>query len=165
MPLSKITPFLWFHNEALEAAEFYTSIFDNSRILSPAHKYPETGTEMHGQKAGSVMTVEFELNGLKFVALNGGPHFTFNEAVSFVIDCNNQEEVDYYWEKLGAGGDEKRQQCGWLADKFGLSWQVVPSILPKLLGDSDRPKAERAMGAMMKMKKLDIAELQKAFDG
>ena len=159
-----ITPCLWFDTEAEEAARFYTGIFKNSSIRTIT-RYPEAGQEVHGKPAGTVLTVEFELNGQPFTALNGGPHFTFNEAVSFQIMCRTQEEVDYYWKRLGEGGDPNAQQCGWLKDKYGLSWQVVPTGMVEMLNDPDREKANRAMEAMLKMKKLDIAELQRAFEG
>jgi predicted 3-demethylubiquinone-9 3-methyltransferase (glyoxalase superfamily) len=159
-----ITPCLWFDNQAEEAAKFYTGIFKNSKI-GKISRYTEVGREVHGQPAGKVMTVEFDLNGQPFTALNGGPQFKFNEAISFQIMCRDQEEVDYYWNKLGQGGDPNAQQCGWLKDKYGLSWQVVPTALVELLGDPDREKSGRAMEAMLKMKKLDIAELERAFEG
>ncbi|HET9464276.1 MAG TPA: VOC family protein, partial [Gemmatimonadales bacterium] len=142
----------------------YTGIFKNSSIRTIT-RYPEAGQEVHGKPAGTVLTVEFELNGQPFTALNGGPHFTFNEAVSFQIMCRTQEEVDYYWKRLGEGGDPNAQQCGWLKDKYGLSWQVVPTGMVEMLNDPDREKANRAMEAMLKMKKLDIAELERAFEG
>src|SRR5712675_521265 len=152
---SKIAPCLWFDNQAEEAALFYTSVFKNSKITAITH-YAEAGKEIHGKPAGSVLTVAFELDGQSFTALNGGPVFKFNEAVSLQIECGDQKEVDYYWEKLKEGGDPNAQQCGWLKDKYGLSWQVVPKILPKLISDPDRAKSERAFAAMMNMKKLDI---------
>jgi predicted 3-demethylubiquinone-9 3-methyltransferase (glyoxalase superfamily) len=155
VPIQLITPFLWFDNQAEEAANFYASIFPDSKIVKVV-RYGETGPG----PAGSVMTVEFQLQGQTFVALNGGPHFTFTEAVSFVVNCQTQEEVDAYWEKLAAGGAEV--QCGWLKDKYGLSWQIVPTILPELLSDPDRQKAERVMKAILAMKKLDIQALKKA---
>jgi predicted 3-demethylubiquinone-9 3-methyltransferase (glyoxalase superfamily) len=161
---TKISPFLWFDHQAENAARFYTTIFKNSKIVALS-RYPEAGRDIHGQPSGSVMTVAFELDGHPFTALNGGPVFTFNEAVSFQIDCATQEEVDYYWERLAEGGDPKAQQCGWLKDKFGLSWQVVHRILPELLSDSDTAKSQRAFQAMMQMKKLDIEGLQRAFAG
>jgi predicted 3-demethylubiquinone-9 3-methyltransferase (glyoxalase superfamily) len=164
LALNKITPCLWFDGRAEEAAQFYTSIFQNSKILKTSH-FGEAGQEIHGQKPGSVMTVVFELDGLSFTALNGGPMFKFTEAISFQVDCATQQEVDYYWEKLSAGGDPASQQCGWLKDKFGVSWQVVPRVLPDLIGGPDAAKAQRAFAAMLKMKKLDIAELQKAQAG
>jgi predicted 3-demethylubiquinone-9 3-methyltransferase (glyoxalase superfamily) len=159
-----ITPCLWFDSQAEEAARFYTGIFKNSQIHAMT-RYSEAGREVHGRPAGTVMTVEFELNGQTFTALNGGPHFKFNEAISFQIMCRNQEEVDYYWKRLGEGGDPNAQQCGWLKDKYGLSWQVVPTGMVEMLNDPNREKADRAMEAMLKMKKLDIAELQRAFEG
>ena len=162
--MQKIIPHLWFDKEAEEAVNFYVGIFKDSKILSTSH-YGEAGQEIHGQKPGTVMTVEFELNGQRFQALNGGPIFKFNEAVSFVIDCEDQAEVDYYWEKLGEGGDPAAQQCGWIKDKYGLSWQVVPRQLGELMSDPDRAKADRTMAAIFKMKKLDVAELQRAHDG
>ena len=161
---SKISPFLWFDTQAEEAANFYTGIFPNSKI-NVVTRYPDAGKEHHGKEAGSVMVVSFELDGQTFSALNGGPMFQFSCAVSFVVECETQEELDHYWEKLGAGGDPSAQQCGWLADKFGLSWQIVPKILPDLVADAGSPGAQRAMGAMMQMKKIDIAALQKAYDG
>lgn len=160
----KISPFLWFAHEAEQAVRFYTGIFPDSKI-GEITRYTEVGREQHGQEPGTVMVVSFELCGQPFSALNGGPIFKFSEAVSFVIDCGTQEEVDHYWSRLSEGGDPECQQCGWLKDKFGLSWQIVPTILPKLLSDPDRKRADRAMAAMMGMKKLDIAALQKAADG
>lgn len=160
----KIAPCLWFENQAEEAAKFYTSIFKNAKITETSY-YGEAGKEQHGMPPGSVLMVSFELNGQTFRALNGGPAFHFNEAISFQIDCEDQAEVDYYWEKLKEGGDPDAQQCSWLKDKYGVSWQVVPKIMLKFLTDPDTVKSQRAMAAMMKMKKLDIATLQKAFDG
>jgi predicted 3-demethylubiquinone-9 3-methyltransferase (glyoxalase superfamily) len=160
----KITPCLWFDSQAEEAVEFYTGIFRNSRILNIS-RYGEAGREMHGKPAGSVMTIAFELDGQAFTALNGGPTFKFNEAISFQVDCETKEEVDYYWEKLSEGGDEKAQQCGWLKDKFGASWQIIPSILPKMMSDPDREKSGRVMEAMLRMKKIDIDELVRAYAG
>ena len=154
--MPKITPFLWFDNSAEQAAQFYTSIFRNSKILQTS-RYPEGAP---GPK-GSVMTVKFELNGQEFIALNGGPHFKFNEAISFVVDCETQKEIDEYWEKLTSGGG-KEVQCGWLKDKYGLSWQIVPAALGQLMADKDPKKAKRVMQAMMKMVKLDIEALKKA---
>ncbi len=159
-----ITPCLWFDTQAEEAARYYTGIFANSRIVSIT-RYSDAGREVHGRPAGSVMTVEFELNGQPFTALNGGPHFKFNEAVSFQIMCRDQEEVDHYWNRLTAGGDPSAQQCGWLKDKYGLSWQVVPTALIEMISDPDREKSDRAMEAMLKMKKLDIEALERAFEG
>ena len=159
MAKQKITPFLWFDTQAEEAMKFYTSVFKNSKVGTIA-RYGETGPG----PAGSVMTATFELEGQEFIALNAGPHIKFNEAISFVIDCETQEEVDYYWEKLTTDGGEE-SQCGWLKDKFGLSWQVTPSMLGKLYGSGNPEKSQRMMQAMMKMKKLDIVALQKAYDG
>jgi len=160
----KIAPCLWFDNQAEEAAKFYASIFRNSKIVSVA-RYPEAGQETHGRPAGSVMTVEFELEGVRFTALNGGPVFTFNEAISMQVICDSQQEVDSFWEKLSKGGDPAAQQCGWLKDKYGLSWQIVPKVLPELLKDHQSGKAQRAMSAMLRMKKIDIAELERAVRG
>ncbi|MFO1022801.1 MAG: VOC family protein [Planctomycetales bacterium] len=151
MTIQKITPFLWFDGQAEEAARFYTSIFPNSKILNVVRQ--------GGGESSPVMTVQFELEGLRFVGLNGGPHFKFTEAVSFVVNCKDQDEVDFYWERLSAGGAES--QCGWLKDKFGLSWQIVPTILPELLSG---PKAGSVMQALMTMVKLDIKALQAAAD-
>jgi predicted 3-demethylubiquinone-9 3-methyltransferase (glyoxalase superfamily) len=159
-----ITPCLWFDTQAEEAARYYTSIFKNSK-LGNISRYDEAGHDVHGKPAGSVLTVEFELNGQRFTALNGGPHFKFNEAVSFQIMCESQEEVDYYWNKLSEGGDPKAQQCGWLKDKFGLSWQVIPTEMIQMLSDKDREKRSRAMEAMLQMKKLDVRELRRAYEG
>ena len=158
---SRISPCLWFDDQAEEAARFYTSVFKNAKIVRTSH-YTEAGREVHGRPPGSVMTVDFELDGLAFTALNGGPHFKFNEALSLQVNCDSQEEIDYYWEKLSAGGDMRAQQCGWLKDKYGLSWQVVPVIMAELMSDSDKEKAGRVMESMLKMKKLDIAELERA---
>jgi predicted 3-demethylubiquinone-9 3-methyltransferase (glyoxalase superfamily) len=161
MPVTtgKITPFLWFDSEAEEAAKFYVSVFKNSK-LGKISRYGKEGFEVHGRPAGSVMTAEFELEGQRFVALNGGPHFKFNEAVSFQIHCENQQEVDYFWSKLCEGGEESH--CGWLKDKYGLSWQVTPNVLPQLLMDENPEKAQRAMRAMLQMRKIDIAALKAA---
>ena len=153
--MQKITPFLWFDTQAEEAAKFYASIFPNSKILKTA-RYGEAGP---GPK-GSVMTVEFELDGQRMIALNGGPHFKFTEAISLSVDCKDQKEVDHYWTKLSQGGQES--QCGWLKDRYGLSWQVNPAILGQLLAGPDAKKAKRVMEAMLKMKKLDIAALKAA---
>jgi predicted 3-demethylubiquinone-9 3-methyltransferase (glyoxalase superfamily) len=159
-----IAPCLWFDKEAEEAAKFYTSVFENSRITKIS-RYGSEGQEIHKQKPGTVMTVAFELDGHKFTALNGGPLFRFNEAISFQVHCETQEEVDYYWDKLGAGGDPNAHQCGWLKDKFGVSWQVVPVALLEMVADGDSPKSQRAMKAMLQMKKIDIAAMKKAYDG
>jgi predicted 3-demethylubiquinone-9 3-methyltransferase (glyoxalase superfamily) len=161
---TKISPCLWFDHQAEEAARHYTAIFKDSKIVAIS-RYPDAGQEIHGKPPGSVMVVAFELKGQSFTALNGGPHFKFNEAVSLQIECENQEEVDYYWERLSAGGDPEAQQCGWLKDRFGVSWQVVPKVLPELLTDPDPAKSRRAFEALLEMKKLDIAGLQRAFAG
>ena len=154
----KIIPNLWFDTEAEEAAAFYTSVFKNSRIVNVTH-YTEAGP----RQAGMVMTVEFELDGQRFVGINGGPEFKFDEAVSFQIDCETQDEVDYFWDRLSEGG--KESQCGWLADRYGLSWQVVPTGMEELFADPDPERAKRAMQAMLGMRKLDIAALRAAADG
>ncbi len=154
----RIVPNLWFDTEAEEAAEFYTSVFDNSRIVNVTH-YTESG----GREVGIVLTVEFELDGERFVGINGGSQFKFDEAVSLAIECENQDEIDYYWQKLTDGGEEG--MCGWLKDRFGLSWQVVPREVYEIFADSDRERADRAMKAMMPMRKLDIAALRAAADG
>jgi predicted 3-demethylubiquinone-9 3-methyltransferase (glyoxalase superfamily) len=160
--MQKITPFLWFDHQAEEAVKFYTSIFKNSRIGKIA-RYDEAGAKVSGRPAGSAMTVEFQLEGQKFVALNGGPIFKFTEAVSFVVNCKTQAEVDKYWKKLSAGG--KEVQCGWLKDKYGLSWQIVPTVLGELLSSKDAVKSHRVMEAMLKMVKLDIKKLKQAYAG
>jgi predicted 3-demethylubiquinone-9 3-methyltransferase (glyoxalase superfamily) len=157
----RISPMLWFDSQAEEAAKLYTSTFKNSKILATT-RYTKEAEAAAGRPEGSVMTVAFELEGQSFTALNGGPHFKFSEAISFVVNCRDQAEVDYYWERLGAGGDPRAQQCGWLKDKFGVSWQVVPEIVPQLLSDPDPEKGRRAMAAILKMKKLDVAEIQRA---
>jgi predicted 3-demethylubiquinone-9 3-methyltransferase (glyoxalase superfamily) len=159
--IQRITPFLWFDSQAEEAARFYTQIFKDSKIMSVS-RYGEAGAEASGRPKGTVMTVAFQLEGQEFVALNGGPYFKFTEAISFVVNCESQEEVDYYWEKLSDGGDEKAQQCGWLKDKYGLSWQVVPTVLTGLVND---PDPQRAMKAMLQMKKIDIAALKRTSEG
>lgn len=161
---NRIIPCLWFDSQAEEAAKFYTSIFKNSKILAIS-RYGKEGFEFHGKPEGSVMTVEFELDGQPFTGLNGGPIFQFNEAISFQVDCETQEELDDFWEKLSAGGDPKAQQCGWLKDKFGVSWQVFPQSMNKLLNDPTSAKSQRAMKAMMQMKKIDIAAIRAAYDG
>ncbi len=158
----KITTFLWFDTQAEEAANFYVSIFKDSRIVGIT-RYDEEGSKAAGRPKGSVMTVAFELDGQQFTALNGGPLFTFTEAISLVVNCENQKEVDHFWEKLSAGGQEV--QCGWLKDRFGLSWQVVPTALVEMLQDEDPERSKRAMSAMLKMKKLDIDVLKKAYEG
>lgn len=159
-----ITPCLWFDNQAEEAAAFYTAIFKNSRI-GQVTRYGKEGFEIHGRPEGSTMTVEFELDGQAFTALNGGPVFKFNEAVSFQVICETQQEVDFYWERLSAGGDEAAQQCGWLKDRFGLSWQVFPRELPRLVGDPGSEKSQRAMKAMLQMKKIDLEGIRRAYEG
>jgi len=162
--VQKISPFLWFDSEAEQAAKFYTGIFKNSRIVTIS-RYGKAGFEAHHRPAGSVMVVVFELEGQEFTALNGGPTFKFNEAISFQVKCETQKDIDYYWEKLSAGGDPKAQQCGWLKDKYGLSWQVVPTIMAELFKDEKSAKAQWVMEAMLPMKKLDIAALKKAAAG
>jgi predicted 3-demethylubiquinone-9 3-methyltransferase (glyoxalase superfamily) len=162
--MQKIVSNLWFDNQAEEAAKFYTSIFENSKI-GRITRFSDEGYEIHKRPAGSIMTVEFTLEGQKFIALNGGPIFKFNEAISFIVNCETQEEIDYYWEKLSEGGDPNAQQCGWLKDRFGLSWQIVPTILDDMFVDSESENSRRAMRAMLEMKKLNIDKLQKAFDG
>src|SRR5215208_1793324 len=160
----KIHPCLWFDDQAEEAARFYTGIFRDSRIVTVT-RYSEVGFEIHGRPAGSVMTVELELDGLRFTALNGGPAFTFNEAMSLEVHCETQDEIDYYWDRLSAGGDPKAQQCGWLKDRYGVSWQVVPTIMTEMVQDETSEKSKRAFEAMLGMKKLDIAALKRAYDG
>ncbi len=162
--MQKITPNLWFDGQAEEAVRFYTSIFKDSEIGHIA-RYGKEGFEIHSQPEGTVMTIEFQIEGQKFEALNGGPQFRFNEAISFIVHCETQEEVDYYWDRLGAGGDESAQACGWLKDRFGVSWQVVPTALYELLQDPDPEKSGRVMQAMLQMKKLDIPALQRAHRG
>lgn len=162
--VSKITPCLWFDDQAEAAAEFYVGVFPDSRIVTTT-RFGEAGKELHQKPVGSVMTVEFELAGQSFTALNGGPMFQFSEAISLQVGCDSQDEVDHYWEKLSAGGDPQAQQCGWLKDQFGVSWQVVPNEFIEMVQDADQQKVQRAMLAMFQMKKLDIAALRKAFDG
>lgn len=157
-----ITPCLWFDHQAEEAANFYTAIFKNSKIAHVT-RYANAGQEIHGRTPGSVMTVFFELDGQPFTALNGGPVFKFNEAISLQIPCADQKELDYYWERLSAGGDPNAQQCGWLKDRFGVSWQTVPTPLLKMLCDPDAQKVERVTKEMLSQKKLDLARLQQAF--
>jgi predicted 3-demethylubiquinone-9 3-methyltransferase (glyoxalase superfamily) len=159
--MKPITPCLWFDSEAEEAAKFYTSIFKNSKIKH-VQRYSEVGKEYHGKPPGSVMVASFEINGQEFTALNGGPQFKISEAVSFQVMCDSQEEVDYYWDKLSVGGDDKAQACGWLKDKFGVSWQVIPVEFLEILSGPDGVKAQRAMTAMFQMKKLDINVLRRA---
>jgi predicted 3-demethylubiquinone-9 3-methyltransferase (glyoxalase superfamily) len=157
----KITPFLWFDRSAQEAATYYTGIFPNSRVKSVLH-YDEAGSKASGMPAGTVMTVAFDLDGQEFVALNGGPHFKISEAVSFVINCESQEEIDHYWNHLTAGGDPAAQQCGWLKDRFGVSWQVVPAEAIRLLQGGDKARAGRVMNALLQMKKIDLGALRRA---
>jgi predicted 3-demethylubiquinone-9 3-methyltransferase (glyoxalase superfamily) len=161
--MQKITPFLWFDDQAEEAAKFYTAVFKNSKI-GKITRYGEAGEKAAGRPKGSVMTVEFELEGQKLTALNGGPEFKFNESISFVVNCATQDEVDYFWEKLTADGGEE-SECGWLKDKFGVSWQVTPSVLIDMLQDKDPKKSESVMKAMLQMKKLDISKLKVAYGG
>jgi predicted 3-demethylubiquinone-9 3-methyltransferase (glyoxalase superfamily) len=160
--MQKITPFLWFDKNAEEAVNYYVSVFPNSKIKELTH-YDVAGAQASGQPEGGVMTIGFSLNGTDFAAINGGPHFKFSGAVSFVILCDTQEEVDHFWSALSEGGQE--MDCGWVTDKFGLTWQVTPVILPKYLGDPDKEKAGRVMKAMLTMKKIDIAELERAAQG
>ena len=160
--LRKITPCLWFDGQAEDAAKHYVSIFENSKI-GKISRYGEEGTDIHGREPGSVMVVEFELEGQTFIGLNGGPQYTFSEAISFIVGCETQDEVDYFWEKLSEGG--KGVACGWLKDKFGLFWQVVPNVLQQLLTEGDAEQAARVTKAFMQMTKFDIAALQRAYDG
>ena len=160
--MQKISPCLWFNDNAEEAVKFYASIFKNSQVGNVT-RYGKEGYEIHKKKEGSVMTIDFEIEGQKFLALNGGPIFKFNEAISFQIFCDTQEEIDYYWDKLSEGGDKNAQVCGWLKDKYGVSWQVVPVTLIKMLQDKDSNKTERVMKAMLQMNKLDIDALTKAY--
>jgi predicted 3-demethylubiquinone-9 3-methyltransferase (glyoxalase superfamily) len=162
--LQRISPCLWFDDQAEEAAQYYTGIFKNSRIKSIT-RYSSAGFEIHKKPAGSVMTVQFELDGQQFTALNGGPEFKFNEAISLEVNCETQDEIDYYWQRLSSGGDPAAQVCGWLKDRYGVSWQVVPADINKLFEDAESPGAQAAMEAMLKMKKIDIAALQEAHDG
>jgi predicted 3-demethylubiquinone-9 3-methyltransferase (glyoxalase superfamily) len=161
--MKNITPCLWFDSEAEEAARFYTSIFKNSRI-GHITRYGEAGYEFHQKPPGSVMTIEFELNGQSYTGLNGGPIFKFNEAISLQVFCENQDEVDYYWDKLTEGGDKNAQQCGWLKDKFGLSWQVVPAEMSEMLKDKNVKKSQAVMTAVLKMRKIDIGKLKEAYE-
>jgi len=165
MPASvqRITPCLWFDDQAEVAVKLFTSVFSDSRI-GRLTRYGREGYEIHGRPEGSVMTVEFEIAGQTFTALNGGPVFRFNEAVSFQVNCETQEEMDDYWERLSAGGDEAAQQCGWLKDRYGVSWQVVPRIVVELVGDPDSERSQRAMRALLGMKKIDIAALKRAYE-
>ena len=160
--IQKITPFLWFDDNAEEAARFYTSIFKKSKIIDVTH-YGESGAEASGRPKGTVMTVTFELEGQRFMALNGGPVFKFSPAISFLVNCETQKEVDDLWEKLSEEGEV--EQCGWLKDKFGVSWQIVPSVLGEMMQDKDAEKSEKVMKALIQMKKIDILSLQKAYAG
>ncbi|MDP3703647.1 MAG: VOC family protein [Candidatus Omnitrophota bacterium] len=158
--VQKITPFLWFDHQAEEAAKFYTSVFKKSKIVSVA-RYGQAGAQASGRPKGTVMTVTFQLDGQEFVALNGGPQFTFTEAISFVVNCQTQREIDELWRKLSEGGEEV--QCGWLKDKYGVSWQIVPTVLGEMMQDKDAKKSDRVMGALLHMKKLDIKTLEQAY--
>ena len=162
--MQKIVPNVWFDSQAEAAVNFYTSIFRNSKILTTT-SYGEEGAAASGRPKGTIMTVAFQLDGQNFVALNGGPIFKFTEAISFIVNCESQDEVDHFWAKLSEGGDEKAQQCGWLKDKYGLSWQVVPAVLPDLLSDPDPEKSRRVMKALLQMKKIDIETLRRAAEG
>ena len=162
--ISKITPCLWFDDQAEAAVAFYTGIFKTSKVVTVS-RYGEAGKEIHGKAPGTVMLVAFELEGRTFTALNGGPIFKFNEAISFQVSCETQEETDHYWTKLSAGGDPSAQQCGWLKDRYGVSWQIVPTALVEMLNDPDAGKCQRVMTAMLRMKKIDIAELRRAYAG
>ena len=162
--IQRMVPCLWFAEEAEEAANFYVGIFPNSRI-NAITRYPAVGQATTGRPAGSVMTVEFELDGFRMTALNGGPVFTFNEAVSLQVMCASQDEIDYYWERLGAGGDPKARQCGWLKDRYGLSWQITPTGMEEMFADAESPNTQRAFAAMLGMKKLDIEALRNAYHG
>src|SRR4026208_1500600 len=160
--MQKITPFLWFDNQAEEAAKFYASVFENSKV-GRILRYDEASSKGAGRPVGSVLTIEFEIEGQKFTALNGGPQFKFNESISFVVNCETQDEVDYFWEKLTADGGQE-SACGWLKDKFGLSWQITPTVLIDMLNDSDQEKSGRVMQAMLQMQKIDIKALKDAYD-
>ena len=162
MEIQKITPCLWFDDQAEEAVAFYAGIFPNSTIVKVS-RYGEAGYEQHRKAAGTVMTVAFELDGQAFTALNGGPMFQFNEAISFQVNCETQEEVDHYWRELSKGGDKKAQMCGWLKDKYGVSWQIVPRVLIEMINDPDSEKSGRVMEAMLQMKKIDIEKLKRAY--
>ena len=164
MAKTTIVPCLWFDGRAEEAANFYVSIFKSAKVKRVTY-FGSEGREIHGRPPGSVMTVDFELDGHPFTALNGGPQFKFTEALSLQVMCKTQQEIDDIWDKLSEGGDPSAQQCGWLKDKFGVSWQVVPTVLSELVGDPTSPKSQRAMAAMLKMKKMDIDELKRAYAG
>ncbi len=160
----KITPCLWFDGQAEEAASFYTALFPRSKITGLS-RYGEAGQEIHGQPPGTIMAVAFELDGQPFTALNGGPRFKFNEAISFQIGCETQDEVDYFWQQLSAGGDDSAQACGWLKDRYGVSWQVIPTALSAMIADPDAEKSQSVMQTLLRMKKLDLSELQRAYKG
>ena len=162
--MNKIAPCLWFDTQAEEAAKFYTSIFRNSKIKHIAH-YGDAAAQVSGRPKGSVLTVQFEIDGQEFTALNGGPIFKFTEAISLQVYCENQDELDHYWNKLSEGGDPKAQQCGWLKDKYGVSWQVVPRMIAKMMSEGDPARLERVWQKLLQMKKIDIATLQQAYDG
>lgn len=164
MKVNRISPCLWFDHEAMEAAAHYCGIFPNA-FITAVTRYGHVGQEIHGRPPGSIMTVAFELDGQTFTALNGGPTFTFNEAISLQVLCKTQDEIDHYWNALSAGGDENARQCGWLKDRFGVSWQVVPEMLPNLLHEQNAAGADRVMAALLQMKKLDIAALESAYQG
>ena len=161
--IQRITPCLWFDGQAEAAANFYTAVFPNSRI-GAVSRYGEAGREIHGGQSGAVLTIEFELDGVAFTALNGGPLFKFNEAISLQVNCETQQEIDHYWSRLSEGGEPQAQQCGWLKDRYGVSWQVVPSSMARLM-TTGADKAERVMSAVLKMKKIDIAALERAYAG
>jgi predicted 3-demethylubiquinone-9 3-methyltransferase (glyoxalase superfamily) len=161
--IQKITPFLWFDNQAEQAANYYVSIFKNSK-MGQVTRYGKEGYEIHGMDEGTVMTVDFDIENQKFMALNGGPVFKFNEAISFQVLCDTQNELDYYWDKLSEGGDKNAQQCGWLKDKYGVSWQIVPTVLSEMIQDKDQVKSQRVMKAMLQMQKLDIQTLIQTYD-
>jgi predicted 3-demethylubiquinone-9 3-methyltransferase (glyoxalase superfamily) len=162
--IQKITPNFWFNMNAEEAVDFYMSVFKDGKIGRKTY-YVKEGFEIHGMPEGTILTIDFQLEGQDFVALNGGDQFSFTEAVSFIINCDSQEEVDYYWDKLTEGGDEESQVCGWLKDKFGVSWQIVPVAMNDMFADPDTEKVERVMKVMLQMKKLDLAALQQAYEG
>ena len=163
--IQSITPCLWFDHQGEDAAKFYVSVFGEGSKITGISRYTDAGHEIHGRPAGSVMTVAFELQGHPFTALNGGPIFKFNEAISLQVMCDTQEQIDYFWQKLGEVGDPRAQQCGWLKDKFGLSWQIAPTLIPKLMTDPDPAKTSRVMNAVLKMKKIDIAAIERAYRG
>ena len=162
--IQKITPCLWFDNQAEEAARFYVSLFKNAAI-GAVTRYGKEGFEVHGRSEDSVMSVSFRLEGQEFIALNGGPHFKISEAISFIVKCETQTEIDHFWDKLGEGGDERAQRCGWLKDKYGVSWQILPAALFEFMGGTDAGRAQRVMRAMLQMKKLDLAALRQAYEG